>query len=110
LIKTYPHTKWIFAHLGGGLPFFGFMKKEVTTILENCWFDTAAVPFLYHPQSLLAMAQAVGIEKLLFGTDFPLLPPSRYYREFAQSGLTEEELSNLYGHNAEKILNAPSHA
>ncbi|HMB32284.1 MAG TPA: amidohydrolase family protein [Desulfohalobiaceae bacterium] len=110
LLKQTPDNKWILAHLGGGLPFFGFMKKEISNVLENCWFDTAAVPFLYQPQALAAMAQALGIEKLLFGTDFPLLPPSRYYKEFAQSGLTEDQLADLYGHNAQKIFNFTDHA
>ena len=27
LIKDNPNTKWILAHLGGGLPFFGYLKR-----------------------------------------------------------------------------------
>ncbi len=110
LLKQNPDNKWILAHLGGGLPLFGFMKKEVLSVLENCWFDTAAVPFLYRPQALKAMVQAIGGHKLLFGTDFPLLPPSRYYREFAESGLSENELADLYGRNAQKLIDITDHA
>jgi len=104
LIKSYPETKWIFAHLGGGLPFFGFMKKEVREVLKNCWFDTAAMPFLYKPDVLRVMSEAIGSEKLLFGTDFPLLPPKRYYKELEQSSLTEEEKQNILGRNAHDFL------
>ena len=104
LLKTYPDTKWILAHLGGGLPFYGFMKKEVTEVLRNCWFDTAAMPFLYNPEVLKTMSQAVGIEKLLLGTDYPLLPPKRYYKEIAQSSLDEKEKQAILGENSNNLF------
>jgi hypothetical protein len=104
LIRLCPDTRWILAHLGGGLPFFGFMKKEVRKTLSNCWFDTAAMPFLYRPEVLQAMARAVGIDKLLLGTDFPLLPPSRYFKEFTASGLSDEEVQAICGDNARRLF------
>ncbi|MCF8038166.1 MAG: amidohydrolase [Desulfohalobiaceae bacterium] len=107
LIKAHPTVKWILAHGGGGLPFFGYLKKEVRDVLANCWFDTAAFPFLYRPEALACLAGGVGPDKLLFGTDFPLLPPSRYYRDFARSGLSRQELQGLYGNNISKILTSP---
>ncbi len=104
LIQSFPKTKWILAHGGGGLPFFGFLKKEVRDALARCWFDTAAFPFLYRPEVLPALARAVGPEKLLFGSDYPLLPPSRYVREFAQSGLNDAELEGLFWNNAADLF------
>lgn len=104
LIKRCPDTQWILAHLGGGLPFYGFMKKEVRKALSNCWFDTAAMPFLYRPETLKVMARAVGADKLLLGTDFPLLPPSRYFKEFQASGLSEGEIQAICGDNARKLF------
>jgi hypothetical protein len=104
LLTTYPRTRWILAHLGGGLPFFGFMRKEVPEVLARCWFDTAAMPFLYRPAALRAIADAAGIERVLFGTDYPLLPPSRYYRELESSGLSPEERRAVLGENALRAL------
>jgi hypothetical protein len=104
LIQATPETSWILAHLGGGIPFYAFLKKEVREVLANVWFDTAAMPFLYRPQALKAMAEAVGLDKLLLGTDFPLLPPKRYFREFAESGLDQAELQNVLGNNAARLL------
>ncbi len=105
LLKTYPKVKWILAHLGGGIPFYAFLKKEVRQVLENCWFDTAAMPFLYRPEAIRAMIQAVGLEKILYGSDFPLLPPSRYYQELDKTDLTSEEKEAVFGQNAQKLLN-----
>lgn len=104
LIQRCQDTTWILAHLGGGLPFFGFLKKEVRDVLRNCWFDTAAMPFLYRPEALRVMARAVGADKLLLGTDFPLLPPSRYFREFKASGLSEEDIGAICGGNARQLF------
>jgi hypothetical protein len=104
LLTAYPQTKWILAHLGGGLPFFGFLKKQVREVFSKCWFDTAAMPFLYRPGALRAIADAAGIEKVLFGTDYPLLPPSRYFREFESSGLSGEEHRAMLGENALRLL------
>lgn len=104
LLKTYPKVKWILAHFGGGLPFFGFLKKEVLDIISRCWFDTAAQPFLYKPEAISIMAQAVGIEKFLFGSDYPLLPPARYFKEFSKSDLSSSDIQSLLGKNAQNLL------
>ncbi|MFP4672943.1 MAG: amidohydrolase family protein, partial [Desulfohalobiaceae bacterium] len=104
LLRSSPETTWILAHLGGGLPFFGYLKKEVPETLRDCWLDTAAMPFLYRPQVLPVLARAMGPEKLLLGTDFPLLRPNRYFKEFAESGLEDRELEMLLGGNAAALL------
>jgi predicted TIM-barrel fold metal-dependent hydrolase len=80
------------------------MRKEVPEVLARCWFDTAAMPFLYRPAALRAIADAAGIERVLFGTDYPLLPPSRYYRELESSGLSPEERRAVLGENALRAL------
>ncbi len=97
LIKENPDTRWILAHLGGGLPFFGLMKKEVRDVLKNCYFDTAAMLFLYKKEALDIMMDALGEDKFFFGTDFPLLSPSRYFKEFNE--MDKNRLNKLLGEN-----------
>ncbi|MDI6776381.1 MAG: amidohydrolase family protein [Syntrophales bacterium] len=104
LLKIYDKTTWILAHLGGGLPFYCYMKKEVREVVSRCWFDTAALPYLYRPQVLKVFADAIGAEKLLFGSDFPLILFSRYKNEFLQAGLNQEELEMILGKNAQSLL------
>jgi hypothetical protein len=50
------------------------------------------------------MAGALGKEKILFGSDYPLLPPSRYFKEMEASGLTQEEKEAIEGGNARRLL------
>ncbi len=65
------------AHLGGGLPLYAHMP-EVARLCRDLWFDTAALPYLYSEMVLADVARLIGRERICFGTDFPLLRPSRY--------------------------------
>ena len=80
------------------------MKKEVAESLKNVYFDTAASPYLYDTRIYTFAVQLAGSEKILFGSDYPLLPPSRYMDEFMQAGLSEAEIEQICGGNAVRLL------
>jgi len=104
LVRAYPENKIILAHWGGGIFFYSLLKKEVTQTLENVWFDTAASPFLYRPDIYEIAARLAGEGKILFGTDFPLLSPARYYREIGASGVSEDVKERILGKNAADLF------
>jgi predicted TIM-barrel fold metal-dependent hydrolase len=104
LIKAFPELTLILAHWGGGMFFFNLLKKEVPTTLKNVYFDTAASPYLYRPEIYRLAAEIVGPEKILFGSDYPLLPPSRYLKEMAEGGLTPEHQEMITKKNAMKLF------
>ena len=91
LIRTFPQNKIILAHWGGGLFFFGLLKKEVKDSLKNVYFDTAASPYLYDVAIYRLAIELVGVEKILFGSDFPLLSPKRYFDEMQAAGRAARE-------------------
>jgi predicted TIM-barrel fold metal-dependent hydrolase len=103
-LKKYPGNQIILAHWGGGLFFYGMMKKEVKTVLRNVWFDTAASPFLYDPLIYKVAGEIVGFEKILFGTDYPLISARRYFRDMEAARLSEESIRKICGENAAKLL------
>lgn len=72
----HPGLKMIGAHLGGGLPFFALMP-EVRKTLASVYFDTAAASLLYDEQCVPQIVDLVGAERVLFGSDYPLLSPMR---------------------------------
>jgi predicted TIM-barrel fold metal-dependent hydrolase len=90
----------ILAHWGGGLCFYELLKKEVPEVLKHVYYDTAASPFLYRSDIYSQMVRALGKEKILFGSDYPLLPPKRYLQEIEASGVSEEEKNAILGDNA----------
>jgi len=91
------------AHWGGGLPFYALMP-EVATALSNTFFDTAATPFLYRPQVFESVAAMVGADKVLFGSDYPLLSPKRVMEQIESSGLPWESKAMILGGNAQRLL------
>ena len=104
LIDTYPQNKIVLAHWGGGLFFFSLLKKEVKQRLKRVLFDTAASPYLYDANVYRLAIELVGAEKILFGSDFPLLPPARYFEEMKTVGLSDEEMKQICGANAAKLF------
>jgi uncharacterized protein len=103
LIAKYPELKLVCAHWGGGLPFYALMP-EVKITLKNVFFDSAASPYLYQPGIYNQVAALVGSEKILFGTDFPLLSPKRYLIEVDSLNLEPELKKQILSENAERLL------
>ena len=106
LITAFPDLKLVCAHWGGGLPFYALMP-EVKNALKNVYFDTAASPFLYTPQVYSQVAQLVGADKILFGSDFPLIPQRRFLKEIAALDLPEDAKNKILAGNAKKLLGLP---
>jgi predicted TIM-barrel fold metal-dependent hydrolase len=46
----------------------------------------------------------VGIDKVLLGTDYPLLKPSRYIKEMGEGGLSQADMDAVCGKNAAGLL------
>ncbi len=104
LIQKFSQNTIILAHWGGGIFFFNLLKREVKANLQNVYFDTAASPFLYDPAIYKVAVQVIGTDKILFGSDYPLINPSRYFAEMQTAGLTKAEIEAVCGHNALKLL------
>jgi len=55
-------------------------------------------------------AEILGPHKILFGSDFPLLKPGRYFREMREAGVPPEAMKKICGENAASLLNLLSPA
>ena len=104
LIQKFSEINWILAHWGGGLPFYGLLKKEAPEVFRRVYFDTAASPYLYRPEIYRLAAEMVGPEKILFGSDYPLLPPKRYLKEMEEAKLPEDWRQMILGQNLARLL------
>ncbi len=103
-IRNFPHNKIVCAHWGGGLPFYALMP-EVLEGLKNVYFDTAASPFLYTAEIFQSVANIIGAEKILLGTDYPLLNQNRLLTQIEDSPLTPTQKQQILGQNAQTLLN-----
>ena len=102
-ICRFPQLPIVCAHWGGGLPFYALMP-EVKTALKNVFFDTAASPFLYRSEIFKHVAEIVGVDKILFGSDYPLMPPSRIIKQLRSLDMGLEAEALILGGNAEGLL------
>ncbi|AKG52717.1 metal-dependent hydrolase-like protein [Dehalogenimonas sp. WBC-2] len=102
-IERYPDLKLALAHWGGGLPFYTLMP-EVKKALKNVWFDSAATPFLYQATVYERAADLIGADKILFGTDWPLLGQRRCIEELQALNLSMQTLNAILGGNAEALF------
>jgi predicted TIM-barrel fold metal-dependent hydrolase len=108
LVRTFPENRFILAHWGGGLFVYELLKKEARAILSQVAYDTAASPFLYDPSIYTIAVQIIGARRILFGSDYPLIAPDRYFEEMEAAGLSEEELAWIKGRSTSRWLNLES--
>jgi len=102
-ITNFPDLTIVCAHWGGGLPFYALMP-EVKQAINNVFFDTAASPYLYRPQIYNQVTQLVGGDKILFGSDYPLLSQDRLLKEISSLDLPEETKNLILSGNARRLL------
>jgi predicted TIM-barrel fold metal-dependent hydrolase len=114
LAQRFPAAKFIFAHWGGGIPFYE-LSPRVRSHLKNVWYDTAASPLLYDGRIFRQVIDLVGADRILFGSDYPLLlyprkirEPAfdRFLEEIAAAGLNNEEKGKILGANFSRLVGA----
>lgn len=101
--KNFPNTPFILAHMN-------FHEPEVAWKLaskyENIFMDTSWQP----AESIVEAVRRVGAERVLFGTDWPLVGDNiriglDRVREAGKIGsLSHDQLALIYGQNAARLL------
>ena len=102
-VRKFPDNAIVCAHWGGGLPFYALMP-EVAGALKHVYFDCAASPFLYGQRVFRVAADMVGSDKILFGTDYPLIRHERLLGQIREVGLSQEVEETILGGNAIRLL------
>ena len=106
-IQNFPDNVIICAHWGGGLPFYALMP-EVPEVLKNVYFDSAASPFLYRPEVFAEVAGLVGADKIIFGTDYPLISHRRLLQQVQDADLDVSAKNAILGGNVAGLLRRPA--
>ena len=101
--RNFPENAVVLAHWGGGLPFYVLMP-EVGVALRNVFFDSAASPLLYSERIFSAGVELAGSDRILFGTDFPLIAHSRTLKQIDEAPLDREDRENILARNAQRLL------
>jgi len=102
LAQHYPNNTLIFAHWGGGLPFYELMP-EVRQSLRRVYYDTAASLYLYD-DAVFRHVLSWAADKVLWATDYPLISQKRFVQRVAGLALAPDLLAKLMGDNAAGLL------
>ncbi len=101
VLDDFPFLRVIGAHLGGV-----FRWEEAISCLygRNIYFDTSSAVRLLPADEALRLIRLHGVEKILFGTDFPLASHEEELALVQGLGLTDDELEQILSKNAEIFL------
>ncbi len=103
VISAHPDVIIQLAHWGGGFPFYELMP-EVKQAFKNVFYDSAAGPFLYSENIWNTAVSLAGADKILFGTDYPLIPFRRYLDQTDRTVTDFSVKEQILEKNSEKII------
>jgi predicted TIM-barrel fold metal-dependent hydrolase len=92
----------VLAHWGGGLPFYELMP-EVRRLTRRVFYDSAATTYLYAFDVFPRVIDLVGPDRVLFGTDFPLLKQARFLARTRERLRHQEESALVLAENADRV-------
>ena len=108
--KKYTNFRLIIPHLGGTLPFLwqridhhytrAHGGESVKPLLGRFYYDTVN----NNPASLKCTIDAVGVDHVLFGTDYPYLTHKDCVDYVLNSGLPQDQIRAILDENAQALL------
>lgn len=101
VLEIFPKHKFVAAHMGG----YSMWDKEAKSLLgKNVWFDTSSTLLRVKPEDMTAMIREHGVDKVLFGTDYPAVSLIWEAERIEKLALTEEEKEKIFYTNAARLL------
>ena len=100
LIEAHPGLTTILSHLGGGICFYELMP-EIRNAFTRVYYDLAAVPLLYS-RGVYGLVTQCMPDKVLFGSDYPLLSYKRYASDM--DCLEQEDRQKVLHLNARRLF------
>ncbi|HEX2937730.1 MAG TPA: amidohydrolase family protein [Ruminiclostridium sp.] len=102
VLDRYPNLTVISAHLGG---YSEWDNAEKYIVGKNCYIDTSSSIWALPKEKTVELIRKHGVDRVLFGTDYPLTRHKEELERFLGLGLTEEENNKILFENAKKLLN-----
>ena len=102
LARDFPDLTIVSAHWGGGL-FFYELIPDVRKVTTNVYYDTSASPIVYEYE-VFRIASELCPNKILFGTDYPLIRQGELIEQVKKLNLPKDVASKILGENAKRLL------
>jgi len=101
LLDAFPNLIVIAAHLGG---YMMWDESLAYLVGKNVYFDTSSSLFKLSTKEALKIIRKHGVEKVLFGCDYPMWSHEYELEKFKSLNLTEQEQNLILSENACKLL------
>jgi hypothetical protein len=97
----FPTLQIVVAH-----PSFPWQDEAISICLhkENVWIDLSGWSPKYFPPQLVQYANTQLREKVLFGSDYPLITPDRWLADFEQAPFKDDVRPLILKENAARLL------
>lgn len=92
LVMAHPAVPWVDEQL------------SIATHKANAWIDLSGWSPRYFPPQLVRALNSYLADKVLFGSDFPLLTPDRWLADFAELEVKDEVRPRILAGNAIRLL------
>ncbi|MFL2756083.1 MAG: amidohydrolase family protein [Dehalococcoidia bacterium] len=102
-VYNFPELKIILAHWGGGMFLYELMP-EISSSFKNVYYDSATSPFLYNQKIFQIAIETVTSNKILFGSDFPVISQSRPLNELHNVIIKDKDIENILYQNAKSLF------
>ena len=107
LLSSFLDLRVVAAHWGGGLPFYELMP-EVAALTGRLSYDSGASTYLYGFQVFRTVLDIVGRDRVLFGSDYPVLKQGRFLElTRATSWRSDDEQAAVLSENAVRVYGLP---
>jgi predicted TIM-barrel fold metal-dependent hydrolase len=106
VIEKFPELKIIGAHMGGLLMWEEVLKRLVG---ENIYFDTSDSVRLMKKEVLEQFFKRHGIDKIMYGSDFPIQDPKEEIEFIKSLDISEENKCKIFAQNLKSFLSSIVH-
>lgn len=101
IYRKFPYLTVIAAHIGG---YSVWDEAEKILADTDFYYDTSSSLFCLSPQRATELIRTLGVDKVFFGTDFPMWDLPSEWNRFSALELTDDEFDKIVHLNAEAFL------
>lgn len=97
----FPRLRFIAAHFGA---YMAWQDSPMLAGIDNIWYDTSSTLWALPADEANRLVRLFGVERLFFGTDYPVKTAETELDRFDQLDLSERERKAILWDNAARFL------
>ena len=101
LAERHPDVKVVMIHMGHGHGVYIDAALKMARRYPNLYLEMSGMPM---PSKIKEAYETVGADRIMFGTDSPYHPAIVEAMKVATSGLTEEQMQDVFYNNCAKLM------